>query len=193
MTCRSIQGGTRLGTAIMAMGFLHVSRAAAQSPATGMPSPTTVPAPAPPALALYRTPVIALVQPAAGGTVPQDKPVVVFRFAQGEANDGIDAKSFFVTIDGVDVTPAFQIAGGDAWGSLAGTPGAGPVGSLTVGVHEVTARICSERGACGTATAAVTILALPQVSAAGPSTHATSKRGRIVDLIIRASKKLLLP
>ena len=189
MTCRSIQRGTRLGTAIMAMGFLHVSRAAAQSPSTGTPPPTTVP----PALALYRTPVIALVQPAAGGTVPQDKPVVVFRFAQGEANDAIDAKSFFVTIDGVEVTPAFQIAGGDAWGSLAGTAGARPVGSLTVGVHEVTARICSERGACGTATAAVTILALPQISAAGPSTHATSKRGRIVDLIIRASKKLLLP
>src|SRR5688500_2322891 len=37
------------------------------------------PAAAPP-VAPYRAPVIALVQPPAGGSVPSDKPIVVFRF-----------------------------------------------------------------------------------------------------------------
>lgn len=140
-----------------------------------------------PALAPYRSPVIALVQPASGGAIPHDKPVVVFRFAQGEPNDGIDAKSLTVTVDGIDVTAAFQLAGSDAWGSLAGAGAS----ALDVGVHQVIARICSARGACGTVSAAVMIAAVAQPTVA--VTEPATKRGRVIDFVIRATKKLLLP
>lgn len=141
-----------------------------------------------PALAPYRTPVIALVQPTSGGAIPRDKPVVVFRLAQGEPSDGIDAKSLTVTVDGIDVTPAFQLAGNDAWGSLAGAASASP---LDVGVHQVIARICSARGACGSVSAAVTIAAVAQPTIA--ATEPTTKRGRIAEFVIRVTEKLLLP
>ena len=145
------------------------------------------PASQPAILPLYRTPVIALVQPPSGGAVPQDKPVVIFRFAQGEAGDGVDVKSFGVTVDGVDITAAFQIAGGDAWGSLAGLRRDVP---LSLGVHGVVARICSERGACGTVSAAVSVA--QGANADAPSTEAPKRRDRLLDVLLRATKKLLL-
>jgi hypothetical protein len=54
--------------------------------------PASPPATNAPVLAAYRAPTIALVQPPAGGSVPQDKPVVVFRFAAGEPDDPIDSR-----------------------------------------------------------------------------------------------------
>lgn len=145
-------------------------------------------APAPDASTLggYRTPAIALVQPGNGGTLPQDKPVAVFRFAQGEPADAVDVRSLVVTLDGADVTARFQVVGNDAWGSLA-DPAAGP---LNPGPHQVLARICSARGACGSASAVVSIIAAMQPANAVPPI--ASKRGRIVDFVVRASK-LLLP
>jgi hypothetical protein len=112
-----------------------------------------------------------LVQPAGGGTVPQDKPVVVFRFAQGEAGDPVDARSFVVTVDGQDRTALFQVsvASAEAWGPLApvAAPPAQPDFALALpaGAHEVTARVCSVRGVCAMASAVV--VAVPQ-SAASP-------------------------
>ncbi len=150
-------------------------RAVAALAVCALPRPVhaqALPAPSPPQaplLAAYRTPVIALVEPAGGGSVPQDRPVVVFRFAQGEPNDAIDARSFSVTIDGADITRAFRIAGGDAWGSLAG----GSANPLAVGMHEVIARICSERGTCGSTTAPVAVATVPAVRPEGGQT--TSK------------------
>jgi hypothetical protein len=138
-------------------------------------------------LGVYRTPLIALVQPANGGAVPRDKPVVVFRFAQGEPNDAIDTRSLVVSVDGVDVTAGFQIVGGDAWGPLADATVAASLGG---GPHQVLARICSARGTCGTVSAVVSVTAVTQTTA--PPTPLTSKRGRIMDLVVRATK-LLLP
>src|SRR5690242_206363 len=39
------------------------------------------PVQAPPVLAIHRSPSLALVQPAGGGSVPQDRPAIMFRFA----------------------------------------------------------------------------------------------------------------
>ena len=163
--------------AAVAFGLPRLLHAQATNPSTLGPTPTVAP---------YRIPTIALVQPVSGGSVPQDKPVAVFRFAQGESTDAIDAKSLKVSIDGVDVTPAFQIAGGDAWGSLAGIPATFPA----PGLHQVFARICSERGACGDVSAVLVVAATTHQPDAAPS---MTKRGRLVDLVMKATRKLLLP
>lgn len=71
----------------------------AQSVPTGQATPASFPA--------YRKPVVALVQPANGGTVPQDKPVVVF--AQRAPGDGVDVKSLTLSAVGSDITAAFKL------------------------------------------------------------------------------------
>lgn len=147
--------------------------------------------PAVPALAPYRAPVLALVQPVEGGTMPQDKPIVVFRFAQGEVNDPIDARSFSVTRDGIDVTAAFQLSNGDAWGSLDGASLSSAREVLSVGLHHIVARICSARGACGSVATDVNIAPAPASTSAMPAL--TDRRSRLVELLLRASRKLLLP
>lgn len=135
-------------------------------------------------LAPYRTPVIALVQPGSGSAVPQDKPVVVFRFAQGEPDDAIDAKSFTVSVGGVDVTPGFQVVGSEAWGSLVRTASE----PLAAGIHQVIARICSARGACGSVSAAVTIAA---ATIGGPTAAPKSGHARVLDFVLTTARKLL--
>lgn len=120
--------------------------------------------------------------------MPQDKPVVVFRFVEGEPGDAIDARSLSVTIDGANITPAFRIAGGDAWGSLTGVAGAAALGA---GAHQVFARICSERGACGSVSAVVN--AEPPVERTGAATAVTGRGGKLLDFLIRATRRLLLP
>lgn len=191
VTCRPIGRGAWTALAVIIAGMLNVSRAAAQAPAPTTSPPTTVPAPAPPALALYRAPVIALVQPAAGGSVPQDKPVVVFRFAQGEANDAIDARSLTVGTDGKDVTTAFQVATGEAWGPLA-LAASGEAALPAIGAHQLTARICSERGACASTTATLTV----SESRPAPASKIGGRVGkgeRLLDLFLRATRKLIVP
>lgn len=133
----------------------------------------------------YRAPALALVQPPPGATVPADRPVVVFRFAQGEPADPIDVASFGVTVDGDDRTPLFQVGAGEAWGPLV-PPGAGP----NDGARRVAARICSQRGACATAQAVVT-LAAPAISRS--ATGSPSRVRRIGGLLIDATRRLLGP
>ena len=146
-----------------------------------------------PVLAPYRVPVLALVQPATG-TVTQDQPVVVFRFAHGEPGDPIDLASFAVSVDGEDRTRLFQVAtgaaGGDAWGPL-DTPGDG---SLTVGAHQVVARICSTRGACASAASAVIVMP-PLVQPAGDAApdDKKSRKRKLLDAVIGVGRKLLVP
>jgi hypothetical protein len=143
-------------------------------------------------LAPYRAPVLALVQPATG-TVTQDKPVVVFRFAQGEPTDPLDLASFAVSVDGEDRTALFQVAtgaaGGDAWGPL-DPPGDD---ALTVGAHQVVARICSTRGACASAASAVIVMPpLVQPAADATPDEPRSRKRKLLDAVLSAGRKLLL-
>lgn len=143
------------------------------------------------AASAYRIPVLALVQPTSGGTVPQDKPVVVFRFAQGEPDDQLDLRSFSVAVDGRDVGAGFQIAGSDAWGSLASRADAVPI---PVGAHEVSAQLCSARGACVIARATVTVMPPLMRGALQSNTNApatTSLKRRLFDAALSATRRLL--
>jgi hypothetical protein len=136
----------------------------------------------PPAVSPYRLPVIALAQPATGSALPQDKPVVLFRFAAGEATDPIDLGSFAVSVDGENRTSLFQMSGAEAWGPL--SSGAD---RITLGEHEVVARICSARGACSTTIALVT------VGPAGPDgAHKPQKKKlQFIEALLSALRTLL--
>ena len=67
----------------------------------------------------YRAPTIIVAAPATGSTLPDDKPVAVFRFMTNEPLDPIDALTFSVSVDGKDRTSLFQLAQSEAWGRLA--------------------------------------------------------------------------
>jgi hypothetical protein len=109
---------------------------------------------APAMLHQYRAPSIAMVQPGAGGAIPQDRPVVVFRFAPGEPGDPIDAASFTVMLDGEDRTAGFHISSSEGWGSLAVRT---RESALPLGSHSLEARICSVRGACAATSTAIVV------------------------------------
>jgi hypothetical protein len=137
---------------------------------------------APAALSVYRPPALALVQPAAGGSIPQDRPVVVFRFASGEATDPIDAGSFAVIVDGQSRSALFQVTAGEAWGPIF------PTEESRAGSHQVTARICSTRGACSETSATVVVV--------GSSTAVTDPANRkrsFVDVLLGVARRLLIP
>ena len=171
---------TRALAAIIACGLPRLLYA--QSPA--------VPAPSQPIVAPYRLPSIALVQPQDGGAVYQDRPVIVLRFALGEATDPIDATSLAVNVDGMDRTKLFQTSGSDAWGPLAPV---GAIDSLAIGAHRVTARICSQRGACAMTQATVAVI--PD-AAAMPGTAPNTGRSihqRILDAALNAARRILTP
>jgi hypothetical protein len=145
----------------------------------------------PPPIAAYRPPVIALVQPPGGGVVPQDRPVLVFRFAAGEPGDPLDAASLRVLVDGVDQTPRFQVSSVEAWGSIAdsileddGAP---------LGPRQVVARICSLRGACTESANVVTVV--PPLGATGGQTRSRpdGRKERLLDALLAAARKLLNP
>ena len=104
----------------------------------------------------YRPPVIALAHPAPGGSVAEQRPVIVLRFVPGEPRDPVDLSTLAITVDGEDHTTWFEIASTEAWGPLItasrdgarhprDTPAASEGGTL----HRISARICSVRGACG--------------------------------------------
>ena len=139
-------------------------------------------------VAAYRPPVIALVQPPPGGSVPSDKPVVVFRFAPSDSSDPIDARSFAVTVDGEDRTALFQVTATEAWGSLLPAPIEGS-GAAPTGLHQVAARICSIRGACAEVSERVTLVASEAAAAEAPIDR---KRG-LLDLLLLALRKLIEP
>jgi hypothetical protein len=151
---------------------------------------TAAPTPGVPAIAPYRLPAIALVQPQDGGAVYQDRPVIVLRFTAGEPSDPIDATSLAVNVDGVDRSKLFQSAGSDAWGPLA--PSAPADSPLPLGAHRITARICSQRGAC--AMTQGTVLTIPNAATAtsGPAT-ARSIHQRILDAALNAARRIITP
>lgn len=153
------------------------------------PPPPHLPPPAvgPPAVQPYRSPVIALVQPAAGTVLPQDRPVAVFRFSAGEASDPVDAGTFAVSVGGHDRTSLFHVTAGEAWGPL-GPAGAEPA----VGSHEVRARVCSTRGACAMTTALVTI-GTPGLGTEKRKDPEKDRRSRLLDFLLDAAKTLLQP
>jgi hypothetical protein len=167
----------------LAGSALHAQQQPAQPPA---------PSQALPALASYRAPVIALVQPQDGGTVYQDRPVVVLRFGAGEPTDPLDLGSFAVTVDGVDRTKLFQTSATEAWGPIA-QGGAGEA-ALATGPHRLNARICSTRGACTVVQATVYVLPLATTGATSPPPTATrSLRQRILDAALNATRRILIP
>lgn len=155
--------------------------------------PPQPPASPQPPLAPYRAPVIALVQPPAGGAVPQDKPVVVLRFAQGEADDPIDSKSFTVAVDGKDVTSAFHVVSGEAWGALAPSQQSADATLLAPGNHELNARVCSERGACAMTQAMISVIPVAAPAAAGAPATGRSLHQRILDAALNAARRILVP
>ena len=153
--------------------------------AATVPVGAQAPVPAP-----YRSPTIALVQPSGAGTVPRDKPILVFRFTRGEPNDPVDAGTFAVAVNGVDRTSHFQVGPEEAWGPL-GVP-AGSDSSLALGTHAVVARICSTRGACAETTASV-IAVDASVGARPGSDAGKSTRTRVIELVLDAVRRLIVP
>lgn len=158
---------------------------AAQTAPLPAPPPATLPAP----IAAYRPPTIALVHPPAGTALPADRATLVFRFASGEADDPVDARSFAVLVDGTDRTSRFQsgitpAGAGEAWGTIADAGTSDPRGAP--GPHAVSARVCSQRGACAAAEATVTI-------AASADPRAGGKRRRIFGLILDTTRRLIGP
>lgn len=140
----------------------------------------------PPPLAVYHPPSLALIQPVGGGSVPQDRPVIMFRFAAGDSTDPIEARSFAIAVDGTDRTTLFQLARDEVWGPLVpaeDTP------FLTPGAHVFSARICSIRGACGEVSGSVLVATAPALQG-----KASADRKRtFIDLLLGAAKKLLSP
>jgi len=138
------------------------------------------------ALLAYRPPRIALVQPAHGQSLQQDRPVVVIRFAAGEAGDPIDVRSFAISVDAKDKTDLFGVSATEAWGAIASVPSELPVGN-----HEVAVRICSARGACSSTTSTVTISKPLVAPADTASTKGISKKRRMVDALLSALRTLI--
>jgi len=104
-----------------------------------------------------------------------------------EPTDPIDALSFSVAVDGKDKTSLFQATPGEAWGPLAD-----PSEILSAGQHELTARICTSHGECGTAKTTVTVVAAAsglQVSAA-KAAETKQKRTKILDAVVQAVRVL---
>ena len=163
----------------------------AQTPVPAAPPPNTATT-TQPALAAYHPPVIALVQPPNGGTVSQDRAALVFRFAQGEPDDPLDVTSFAVSVDGEDRTKEFQLAvsaaGHQAWGTLGG---ADDSGQPSVGTHQVTARICSSRGACAVAQGSVVVLPALVAPAPDEAGKATSRKRKFLGALLDLGKKVL--
>ena len=136
--------------------------------------------------------MIALVQPLDGGTLYADRPVIVLRFAAGEALDPIDVGSFTIAVDGDDRTSLFQKGAGEAWGPLA--PTSGENAPLVAGPHRISARICSARGACATTHATVTVLpAMTADAASAVSGGSRSRKQRLLDAALNAARRLLVP
>ena len=130
-------------------------------------------------------------QPPNGGSVTQDRAALVFRFAQGEPDDPLDVASLAVSVDGEDRTKEFQLAvsaaGHQAWGTL----GAADVSRRpSLGTHQVTARICSSRGACATAQGSVVVLPA-LVTAAPDETEKVSRKRKALGALIDLGRKLL--
>lgn len=178
----SVSRGRRARTVIMVAGLWT----AFSRPLVGQQPPPATPT----TLQAYRPPAIALVEPLPDASVPQDRPIVVFRFAAGDSADPIDARSFVVTVDGRDRSALFQVVGDIASGPLAPAPSDTEV-AITIGPHALAARICSLRGTCAEVVATVTIVSSPAV-AADQQAH-TALIQTLVELLLALVKRLLTP
>jgi len=158
-----------------------------QYPYPQVPPAGTTPGQPQSVLPEYRAPTIIVAAPAMGSTLPDDKPVAVFRFMTNEPLDPIDALTFSVSVDGKDRTPLFQLAQSEAWGRLAEQ-----TETLTAGPHDVVARICTAHGECGSTKSSITIVG-------GNSVSATTKAGdkakqtktKILDAVLQAARVLI--
>ena len=169
-------------SAVVAAFAIPPSAAFAQQPVqAGIPAPAAV-------IAAYRPPSIAVVQPLNGGTVPHDRPVVVIRYAQGEPADPLDPRSFRITVDGRDRTAEFQVVAGEAWGPIIDPAVHQSDKGAAARAHQVTARICSSRGACATTESSVITLPLAEQT----SSDSATRRQKLLDLLLSATRRLLL-
>lgn len=176
MQTHVVRGATPLVLAAALAGAARAPLGAQQAPVAQTP------------VGSYRPPVIALVQPPSGGSVPSDKPVVVFRFAPSDSSDPIDARSFAITVDGEDRTALFQVTAAEAWGPMTPPASEGSV-SASVGVRIVAARICSIRGACAEVNERVTVVA----SEAAVTEMPLDRKRSLLDLLLLALRKLIEP
>ena len=188
MTCaRSFPIAAALGAALLTVAPRPLDAQQPVPPATG--TATLVP---------YRTPTIVLAQPAsttagAVGSVPQDRPVIVLRFAAGEPDDPLDVRSLVVAVDGADRTALFRTTTSEAWGALASDADLAR-GALEPGPHRVSARICSARGACGSTEAQV--LVVPGLTRDATATADSPKRSfvrRALGALGEATRKIIMP
>lgn len=167
--------GARMAIVAFLLGAVRAYPLEAQQPAAPQQPQSAAPGAV---LAPYRAPVLALVQPLPGGTVSQDRPSLMFRFAQGEPDDPVDIGSFTVAVDRVDRTQAFQVTGTQAWGSLGDAP--------SLGLHEVSARVCSMRGACATAIGTVAVLPSPT-----EAPLSISRKRKVLGAMLDLGKRML--
>lgn len=147
------------------------------------PAPTSVGS-----SASIRSPTTALTQPVEGGTLPQDRPVLAFRFAAVDASDPLDLASFRVSVDGRDRTTAFQVTPNDAWGkleALSSAPG------LAAGPHSVVGRICTVRGTCGSVSATVAVVAMAQAESQPNAPNAGPKG--LIGALVKLTRKIVGP
>jgi hypothetical protein len=142
------------------------------------------------ALPAYRPPLIAVAQPGDGIALPDDRPVVVLRFATGELLDPLDALSLTVSVDGEDRTSLFQATPSEAWGPIS-SPGE----LLSAGQHDVRARICTGHGACSVAKSTVNIVPAASViqlaAGAAADKSKSQRRGRVFDAVLQAVRVLI--
>ena len=97
-------------------------------------------------------------------------------------------RSFAITVDGKDRTPHFQVTATEAWGPLHDVDAGSSARHTAPETHTVAARICSARGTCAHVTASVRIEASPAVSA-----EPTTRRETLLDLLLRAARRILIP
>jgi hypothetical protein len=92
-------------------------------------------------------------------------------------------------VDSHDRTALFQLSATQAWGPL--VPPNENGGALTVGAHQLAARICSARGACATVSATVTAVANAAAVPNAPAAPAVSRKSRILDLLLSGARRLI--
>lgn len=160
ITSRTRDGRRRL-SAVVSLTTLAVTpltRSLAQAPPT-----------APPAIGSpLKPPLLQLVQPPPGSTIPSDRPTVFYRYSPGDATDPIDDSSFQLWIDGIERTSGFRVGNGEAWGRL------GEGQTLSPGAHLVIARVCSVRSICSAANDVV--IAVPTAAVPAADVGAANRR-----------------
>jgi hypothetical protein len=148
------------------------------SDTTRASAPSSAPSSAP-----YRSPQLALAAPAHGEGLPQDKPAIVLRYARGESDDPLDLTSLVVLVDGEDRSTQFHADSTEAWGSIDPLASGADAGqALALGVHQLTARICSLRSLCTDVREAITIE--PSVLSVAPTPRLSSKSRVLTALVV---------